>query len=470
MVEWRPHAGKQTAFLASSADEVFYGGAVGGGKSECILMGATRYVNEGSYHAMLFRRTYPELERTLIPRSHRYFQGKAKWSDNKKMWVFPSGARISFGHLEHEHDVYEHQSAEYQYLGFDELGSFTRFQYEYLKTRWRNTNKGIRKMIRSGGNPVGIGKQWIKDRFIKGKDPMQVYLDVNTGLTTQFIPALLEDNPTLMLGDPTYGASLEAMSDKKLANALRWGDWSGIDGAFFDDFWLEREGKPWHRIGSYFPSEDDEIIGSMDWGYDPDAFCYHLHAMKRISGLTGNFVRIYTFAELYGTKKDPSQWAVIIRDLESKLPRPVRIRYLDPSAFNRDPKGGSSVADVFRRSGVPVVKANNDRAMGWQAMRDWMNECVDHLPAWQITSACPHLLDQIADAERDPKDSFDIIGSNDHARDCARYFMISRTPTRWRRGGEEPKILSGQIITPESFMKEFKNKNMIQIGKYLLRK
>ena len=469
IVEWRPHPGKQTEFLSSGADEIFYGGAVGGGKSECILMGATRYIGERDYNAMLFRRTYPELERTLIARSHRYFTGSAKWSDNKKRWTFPSGATIGFGHLERESNVYDHQSAEYQYLGFDELGSFTKFQYEYLKTRWRNTNPRIKKVIRSGGNPVGIGKQWIKQTFIKGRDPMQIYYNPLSKTSSQFIPAFLEDNPTLYLGDPSYAAQLENMSDKRLAQALRWGDWSGLDGAYFDDFWLEKDGKPWHRIPNYFPTEEDEIFGSMDWGYDPDAFCYHLHAMKRISLLSGSFTRIITFMELYGTKKDPSQWAEIIKGIESKLPKQVRIRYLDPSAFNKDPKGGSSVADSFRSNGVSTVKANNDRAMGWQSMRDWMGEAIDGNPSWQITVACPHLLDQIADAERDPMDSFDILGGMDHARDTARYFLISRTPTRWKKEEEPIRIIKGDLITPEMFLKAGKSKQLIKIGGFLLK-
>jgi len=208
----------------------------------------------------------------------------------------------------------------------------------------------------------------------------------------------------------------------------------------------------------------------MDWGYDPDAFCYHLHAVRRYNLIGGAFTRIVTFAELYGTRKDPSEWAVIIRNMESKLPKAVRMRYLDPSAFNKDPKGGSSVAEVFRRSGVPCIKANNDRAMGWQAMRDWQGEAMDGLPMHQITAACPRLIEQIGEAERDPKDSFDIMLNTDHALDSCRYFVISRTPTRYNQPKHEVKVIRQEILTPETFIKELKKGQNIRIGEYLLRK
>ena len=63
---YRP-TGKQLAFHASTADEVLYGGAAGGGKSYAICWDAfVRCLKYPGTNAYLFRRTFPELEQTLI--------------------------------------------------------------------------------------------------------------------------------------------------------------------------------------------------------------------------------------------------------------------------------------------------------------------------------------------------------------------------------------------------------------------
>ena len=58
---------KQRLFHASIADEVLFGGAAGGGKSKAIVMDALlRCLTYPRTHAYVFRRTYGELEDTVI--------------------------------------------------------------------------------------------------------------------------------------------------------------------------------------------------------------------------------------------------------------------------------------------------------------------------------------------------------------------------------------------------------------------
>lgn len=58
---------KQMMFHSSTADEVLYGGAAGGGKSKAIVMDALfRCLKHPNTHAYIFRRTYGELEDTII--------------------------------------------------------------------------------------------------------------------------------------------------------------------------------------------------------------------------------------------------------------------------------------------------------------------------------------------------------------------------------------------------------------------
>src|SRR5690242_7517444 len=99
---WRPHAGQQLKFLSSPADEVFFGGAAGPGKTDCLLMESLRQVHNPLYRAILFRRTFTNLEAAngMIDRSQRWFPSLGgKYNYQKHIWVFPSGARIYFGHM-----------------------------------------------------------------------------------------------------------------------------------------------------------------------------------------------------------------------------------------------------------------------------------------------------------------------------------------------------------------------------------
>ncbi len=123
---WIPHepTPKQAEFLLLPDREAFYGGAAGGGKSDALLMAALQYVEVPNYAAILFRRTFADLALpgALMDRSQEWLSGtEARWNERDKTWTFPSGATISFGYLEHENHKYRYQSAEFQFIGFDEL-------------------------------------------------------------------------------------------------------------------------------------------------------------------------------------------------------------------------------------------------------------------------------------------------------------------------------------------------------------
>jgi predicted phage terminase large subunit-like protein len=244
--DWVPSR-RQAAFLASTAYESLYGGAASGGKTEALVIGALRWVKQAGFRALILRRTFPELKRDIIPLSHEYYPSEGGvYHVGEKEWRFPSGAVIEFGHMEHETDVHGYQGLEVQYLAFDELTSFTEYQYRYLLSRLR-TSKGLPLRVRAGTNPGGEGHEWVFKRWAPWLDPKhpervapgallyytntndgEVYVDKNyrtelglPPLSRQFVPARITDNPHVDKGYHQRLMGQDALTRAQLLD----GDW-----------------------------------------------------------------------------------------------------------------------------------------------------------------------------------------------------------------------------------------------------
>ena len=223
---------KQQAFLLLNCKEAFYGGAAGGGKSDALLMAALQYVDIPGYNAILFRKTFQELSLAgaLLDRAKEWLHpfrntGEIHWNEKTHVYTFPSGATLTFGYLEHLNDRFRYQSAEFQFIGFDELTEFERSNYTYLFSRLRRL-KGVSipLRMRSASNPGGIGHDWVKRRFLL----------IGKGI---FIPALMEDNKFLDID--SYEESLAEL-DSITKEQLRYGNWDvKQEGSMFDRKWFE---------------------------------------------------------------------------------------------------------------------------------------------------------------------------------------------------------------------------------------
>lgn len=185
---------KQDLFLSLNCEEALFGGAAGPGKSSALLMAALQYVEVPGYSAIMFRRTYKDLAHpgALMDRLGEWLRPTAaRWNEQKKQWRFPSGAVIEFGHLEHETDKFEYQSAEFHAVFFDELSQFSESQYTYLFSRLRRLEGSLLPIrMRAATNP---GAQWVKTRFeidMRRDEPVQVTADGER----VFVPAKLDDN------------------------------------------------------------------------------------------------------------------------------------------------------------------------------------------------------------------------------------------------------------------------------------
>ena len=113
--------GKQELFMNSEAFETLFGGAAGGGKSYGQLIDALVYAcTYSNSKQIIFRRTFPDLERSIIRTSLEIYPRQiASYNSSKHTWTFQNGSIIDFGYIDNENDVYQYQSAEYDVIRFD---------------------------------------------------------------------------------------------------------------------------------------------------------------------------------------------------------------------------------------------------------------------------------------------------------------------------------------------------------------
>lgn len=275
-----PHP-KQQVFLNIKTKEAMYGGSAGGGKSDALLMAALQYVDVPGYSALILRRTWPDLSApgAILDRANAWLiNTDAEKREGGRVWTFPSGARITFGTILRESDKFKFQSAEYQFIGFDELTQFEESQYLYMFSRVRRPQMAcltcgtaVRKVrstgkfvhankeqkcttifpdpkvlaqypdaadgqsifvvplrVRSATNPGGRGHEWVKNRFINPKTRKESAI---------FLPANLSDNPSL--DQESYKENLMHLSPTD-RDRLLLGDWDVVEsGEMFERWWFK---------------------------------------------------------------------------------------------------------------------------------------------------------------------------------------------------------------------------------------
>lgn len=233
---WIPHA-KQSEFLSATEDEVLYGGAAGGGKSDALLIASLGLdhgaVHNSRYRALVIRQTMGQL-RELIDRARILYPlavPGAEYHEQAKEWRFPSGAKLIFGYCDRDPDVYQYQGQEFQFIGADELGHYhSPFVWQYLGSRLRSSDKSLACRMRATCNP---GPKWIREYWGFDVSGSASSTECN-GIRRRFIPSRLDDNPSL--SDTGYKNRLQALPEAERAALLegRW-DVVSVPGAIYAD-------------------------------------------------------------------------------------------------------------------------------------------------------------------------------------------------------------------------------------------
>ena len=411
---FKANEGPQENFLAAGETDVLYGGSAGGGKSYAMLVDPLRYAHRAAHRALILRRSMPEL-RELIDKSRelypKAFPG-CKYREVEKLWNFPSGAKIEFGFLERDADVYRYQGQAYSWIGFDEITHLpTEFSWNYLASRLRTTDAEIVPYMRCTANPGGVGANWVKNRYINPSPPNEAFSG-GDGLTRRFIPARLQDNPYLAQ-DGRYEQMLNSLPPTQRKQLLE-GNWDVAEGAAFTEFSFEDHVIPPFEIPIHW-----ERIKGIDYGYASESACVW-GAMDKNDGT------LIIYRELYRKNLTGLELGQMLTEMELEDPFSIA-GVLDTACWNRTGTTGPTVGETLIRAGHKLRRADKNRIQGKIQIHEYLKTQPNGRPKLQIFNTCPNLIRELQSIPLDKNNPEDVdTKASDHAYDALRYLIMSR--------------------------------------------
>lgn len=457
-IAWKPQIGPQTDLVRCPVDEVFYGGARGGGKTDGIVGGVApsrAQLLGKAYNALFLRREFTQL-RQVIERTHQlYTPIGAEYSVGNAQWVFPGGGRLTFAHLDADVDADKYQGHSYTDIYIEELGNFPSPKpIDKLRATLRSGEKVDRKKVRcifrATGNPGGPGHIWVKERYI---DPSpqgykiltEEFRNPWTGekLSKErvFIPSKVYDNRYL---GTDYIANLQMTGSEAQVRAWLNGDWDIIEGAFFDDWRADL-----HILQPFDIPRHWTKFRSCDWG-SARPFSVGWWAIVSDDLWINNRLvprgAMIRYREWYGIKiradgtKVPNTGinltakevgeGIKTREKDDQIAYGV----IDPSCFASH--GGPSIAEEMIRVGVRWRGADNRRVGqgghmgGWNQMRTRLRGFKHEektVPLIYTFSTCIDSIRTIPMLQHDSSNQEDLdTEAEDHAADEWRYACMSR--------------------------------------------
>jgi hypothetical protein len=268
---WSALPGPQTNALLNLADETFYGGAAGGGKTD-LLLGAALTEH---WDSIIFRREFQQLK-AIRKRASEIYVGLGKFNGGDLTWRFTSGEyqgkTIELGACQYDGDEQKYQGRPHDLKGFDEITHFTEAQYRFLKGWNRSTRIDPRtgqpqrcRVIAAGNPPINAEGQWVnrywgawlnplhanpakpgelrwyvtdengEDLEVPDSSPIEMTLagvkQMVQPTSRTFIRAKVQDNPYLM--NSGYVAILQALPEPLRSRMLS----GNFDAGEADDEW-----------------------------------------------------------------------------------------------------------------------------------------------------------------------------------------------------------------------------------------
>ena len=465
-IAWEAQGGPQTALISCPVFEIFFGGARGGGKTDGVLGDFLEHADAYGEHAigLMIRRQRTELIETIERSKQIYSPLGWVFYEQEKMWRAPNGARLRFAYLERDSDAEAYQGHSYTRLYVEEIGNFPSASPILKLMATLRSGAGVPVGFRATGNPGGPGHQWVKARYL---DPAplgwRIIKDAVSGLERVYIPSRVGDNH--YLGDQ-YVQQLKASGSKELVRAWLDGDWSVIEGAFFD-CWNPRQ----HIIVPFEVPADWLRFRSMDWGsakpFSVGWWAVASEDWNAVSPEAGGKLVIprgamIRYREWYGSSGKPNVGLKLTAEqvaqgvVEREGKDNITFGVLDPAAFNVD--GGPSIAERMAKvtnGAVWFKRADNRRVGGmgalggWDQMRRRLQGDGDGRPMLYTFSTCRDFIRTLPALQHDPDRPEDVDSDGeDHAPDEARYACMARP---WIEDPPTTADIVAELIKPRTF-------------------
>ena len=395
---------KQEIFFKSRKRFIGYGGARGGGKSWALQRKvALMAMHFAGIKILLLRRTYKDLERNHVRILEPLLKSLARYSRQEKCFYFPNGSILELGYCASEGDVLQYQGQEYDIIAIDEATQFTSYQFETLTACLRGANDFPKRMYLTC-NPGGVGHEWVKRLFISRK-----YKETECPDDYEFISATIYDNEVLLRSDPGYVNMLNNLSDG-LRQAWRDGNWDMLAGQYFSEF-----DRSVHVIEPFAIPEHWKKYRAIDYGLDCLA-CLWIAIDER-----GDY---YVYREYAESDKVISAGAQDILQLSAG--ETILYTVAPDDLWARSQESAKSKADLFRESGLTLLKGNRNREAGWLAIKELLT-AKNGESRIKIFSNCTNLVECLPALQRDTKKPTDCMTEPHditHLPDALRYFCL----------------------------------------------
>lgn len=425
------------------ADQVFFGGSRGGGKSDCLIGRQIKGIEKYGSHwnGLVVRRKYKdfvEMRRRIDELIGEGLPAERIGGENQTNYIrFDNGAQFilaAIQRLELANDFVGHQYTE---IGLDEITTFPFIiqLIDKLSGSLRSPH-GVPCHMFMTGNPGGPGHNAVKQTFVSPATPGTVFYN-DEGESRIFIPSFLRDNKILYENDPKYVRRLMSIKDPALRKAWLEGDWDVFIGQAFEFSQQYHVIDPIWPIPEYVP-----IYMTYDWGYGkPFSIGWWW---------VDSDDRVYRFAEWYGWDGETPDVGLRLTDskvAEGIIEREKKFgiegrkitRLSGPDCFSKKPNymgggQGPSTAEVFDEFGqthqydLKLYPGDPDRKLKIRQFRERLIVPDDKtLPKLVVYSTCKHFIRTVPALCVDEDNPEDIdTDQEDHVFDESCHMVMSR--------------------------------------------